>query len=182
MQIQLLYLHFRSTLLVNNLVSTVHAYCRQVAQAGSIMSVVTMILSIHSSLGYVPQYPQNPSQFLPGHTYQPAYPHPGYPQPRYQYPPQQGYYYGQPAPTQLPPAGSLYHASISPQQHTPDPQMQGPSYQGNLSYWFPNLHTSNFTWGGMEIGLCSNALHSVLDTCDLKNVEGFLIYLLFPYS
>ena len=78
------------------------------------------------------QYPQNPSQFPPGPTHQPAYPHPGYPQPRYQYPPQQSYYYGQPAPAQLTPAGSLYRASIPPQQHTPDPQMQGPSYQGNF--------------------------------------------------
>ena len=152
------------------------------------MSVLTMIQSIHSSLGYVPQlyqqYPHNPSQFPPGRTYQPAYPHPGYP-PGYQYPPQQSYYYGQSAPTQLPPAGSLYHTSIPPQQHIPDPLMQGPSYQGHffvLSYWFPNLYTSNLTWGGMKMGLCTNVVRSMLDTSDLQNVEAFLIYLLFPYS
>ena len=52
-----------------------------------------------------------------------------------------------------------------------------------LSYWFPNLlHTSNFTWGGMKVGLCSNVLHSILDTSDLQNVAAFIIYLLFPYS
>ena len=52
-----------------------------------------------------------------------------------------------------------------------------------LSYWFPNLlHTSNFTWGGMKVGLCSNVLHSMLDTSDLQIVVAFLIYLLFPYS
>ena len=51
------------------------------------------------------------------------------------------------------------------------------------SYWFPNLlHTSNFTWGGMKVGLCSNVLCSILDTSDLQNVAAFLIYLLFPYS
>ena len=129
MEIQLLYQQFKSTLLVSNLVSTA---CLLQA-ACSIRSVVTMTLSIHSSLGqFYQQYPQNPSQFLPGPTHQPAYPPPGYPPSGYQYPPQQSYYYGQPAPPQLPPAGSLYHASIPPQQHTPDPQMQGPNYQGNF--------------------------------------------------
>ena len=120
-----------------------HAYCRQVAQACCIRSVVTMILSIHSSLGYFPQfYQQNPSQFLPGPTPPLAYPHPGYIPSGCQYPPQQSYYYGQPAPAQLPPAGNLYHASIPPQQHTPDPQMQGPSYQGNFILLFskPSSH------------------------------------------
>ena len=82
-----------------------------------------MILSIHSSLGYVPQFYQQ-------------YPHPGYPS--YQYPPQQGYYYGQLAPT-LPPAGSLYHASIPPQQHPHGPVMKGPTYQGNLFLCYHKL-------------------------------------------
>ena len=83
-----------------------------------------MILSIYSSLGYVPhsyqQYPQNPSQFPPGPTHH-SYPHQGYP------PPESGQYmyYGQPAPsTQLPPAGGSVH------QYTGVP-MQRPNYQGS---------------------------------------------------
>ena len=32
------------------------------------------------------------------------------------------------------------------------------------------------------MGLCTNVMHSMLDTSDLQNVEAFLIYLLFPYS
>ena len=95
-----------------------------------------MILSIHSSIGYVPQfyphYPHIPSQFPPGPTHQPAYLNPGYTPPGWQYPPQQGYYYGQPTPTQLPPAGGSHHAGIPLQQYTHGPLMQGPSYQGNI--------------------------------------------------
>ena len=122
------------TLMVHNLF-LLHAYCRQVAQACSIRSVVIMILSIPSSLGYAPhsyqQYPQNPSQFPAGPTHQPVYSQPGYPPPVNQYPPQQGYYYqGQPAPsTQLPPVGSSHHTEAPPHQYTGAP-MQGPSYQG----------------------------------------------------
>ena len=92
-----------------------------------VCSLVTTLLSIHS-IGYVPQYSQNPNQFPAGPTHQPVYSHPGYPPPVSQYPPQQGYYYGQPAPsTQLPPVG----AEVPPHQYT-GAAMQGPSYQGSV--------------------------------------------------
>ena len=120
-----------NTLMVHNLVFTIHACCRQLASRNCfhyVCSVVSMILSIHSSLGYVPQYSQNPSQFPAGPTHQPVYSHPGYPPTGSQYPPQQGYYYGQPAPsTQLPPVG----AEVPPHQYT-GAAMQGPSYQGSV--------------------------------------------------
>ena len=105
--------------MVHNLVFT--TCLLQAASRNLFMSVVTMILSIHSSLGYVPQYSQNPTQFPAGPTHQPVYAQSGYPPPVSQYPPQHGYYYGQAAPTQLPPAGSSHHTGIPPQQHTGAP-------------------------------------------------------------
>ena len=130
--VQLLSLHIYSVYLVGNLVS---AMCLlQVASPNfPIISVVTMILSIHSSTGYVPLYPQNPSQFAAGPVHQPVYSQPSYPPSGSQYLPLQGYYYGQPTPgTQLPPTGTSHHAGIPPHQQTLGPLMQGPNYQGNI--------------------------------------------------
>ena len=100
------------------------------------MFVVVVILFIYSSIGYVPQfyqhYPQYLGQFFGGTTSHPVYPYHGYPPQGGPYPPQQGYYHGQPAPsTQLPPAGSSHHAGVPPYQYTEAP-MQGLSYQGNI--------------------------------------------------
>ena len=100
------------------------------------MAIVTLILSVNSSIGYVQQpyqqYPPYPPA-VPANW--PMYPHPGYshhgyPHPGSQYLPHLGYY-GQPTPYQFPPAGSL-HPSIPPQHHIPGPQVQGPSCQGNI--------------------------------------------------
>ena len=114
-------------------------------------------LSIHSSLGYVPQqpyhqYPQHPSSFPVGPTHQPMHPqpshprssHPGYPPPQHQYPPQQGYYYGHPPLTKIPRLDSSHPASLPPHQYTGD-SVQQPSYQGNICCSTVVLHV--MFWG-----------------------------------
>ena len=118
-----------------SIICTVH-FCNQLIHSYP-MAIVTLILSVNSSLGYVqqsyqqyPPYPPAVPANWPVYPH-PGYPHHGYPHPGSQFLPHQGYY-GQPTPYQFPSAGSSHHASIPPQHHIPGPQVQGPSCQGNI--------------------------------------------------